>query len=40
MRDLVSDWKWWSAGERVGAIAIVITCFVIAGASILETLPS
>jgi hypothetical protein len=38
MRDLASDWKLWSAGERIGAIALVVACVVISGSSILGAL--
>lgn len=38
MRDIKSDWKRWSQGERIGAIAIIATFTIIYGLTLVEAL--
>jgi len=38
MRDVKSDWKRWSAAERVGGVALVGSLIIICGSSIVSAL--
>jgi hypothetical protein len=40
MRDMKSDWKRWSAAERVGAVALIASLIIICGSSVVGALTS